>query len=77
MYYKITKNENQNSSNHTYYGICPIQKKQAVVTIHIIDKKLCRTDLQKTHIPAGRRCSLLERQWATCLDSCPLVTDKY
>ena len=77
MAWKIANNSQPNTRDDTYPGTCPVQKKQAVVTVHTIGKMLCKTDLQKTYTEAGRRCSLLDGKWDSCLDSCPLVTGKY
>ena len=77
MAWKIANNSQPNTRDDTYPGICPFQKKQAVVTVHTTCKLLCKTDLQKTYTDSGRRCSLLDGKWDSCLDSCPLVTGKY
>ena len=77
MAWKLVNNSQHNTCDDTYPGICPIQQKQAFVTIHSTGKLSCKADLQKTHTEAGRRCSLLDGKWDSCLDSCPLVTGKY
>ena len=77
MAWKIVNNSQPDTRNDTYYGFCPIQKKQAVVTIRAKGKLLCKSDLQKTYTAAGRCCNLLDDKHASCLDTCPLVTEKY
>lgn len=77
MAWKVVNNSQPNTCDDTYPGICPIKKKQAVVTVHTTGKLLSKTDLQKTYTEAGRHCSLLDSKWDSCLGTCPLVTDKY
>ena len=77
MAWNTVNNSQPNTRDDTYPGICPIQKKQAVVTVHTTGKLLCKTDLQKTYTEAGRCCSLLDGKWDSCLDSCSLITNKY
>ena len=73
---KIIKNSEPNTRDDIYHGICPIQKKQAVVTIHTTGKLWCKTDLQRTYNEVGRSCNLLDGQWNSCIDTCPLITGK-
>lgn len=77
MTWKIVNNSQPNTRDDRYSGICPKQKKQAVVIVHTTGKFLCKTDSQKTYTESGRHCSLLEDKWHSCLDSCPLITGKY
>ena len=71
------KNSGLNIRDDVYTGICPKCGKQATITVHTIVRKRCSTDLQKTYTQAGGQCSILSRQWDLCLDSCPLVANKY
>ena len=77
MAWNIVNNAQPNSRDDIYPGICPIHNKRAVVTVHTTGKLLRKTDLHKTYTKVGRRCSLLDGKWESCLDSCPLVTGKY
>ena len=74
---KIVGNSQLTTREVPYSGVCPIRKKQAVVTVHTIGQISCKTDLQKTYKDAGRHCSLLGDKWEPCISSCSLVTDKY
>ena len=66
----------KNLKKEPYYGMCPLKKVEAVVTVHSIAKTLCKTDIVKTYCECGRTCSLLDKQ-DICLKECPLVTAKY
>ena len=77
MAWKIVDNSQPTIRDVTYPGVCPVRKKQAIVTVHTIGEFLCKTDLQKTYKDAGRHCSLLGDKWEPCIFSCALVTDKY
>ena len=73
MSWKIVKNKSLKFSDNKYLGICPICKKEATITIRETQRKICKTDLQNTHIEIGRSCSLLKKEWKPCLDNCTLT----
>ena len=77
MKWKIVNNSQQDFNNTEYTGVCNKHNKKATVTVNVVIKKICKTDLQNTNVKLGCKCSLLPYGWAPCIDTCPLITDKY
>lgn len=74
---EIHNNSEPDFCDDSFFGECPKFHKKAKVIVHTVGKKYCKTDLQNTYRKIGVKCSLLDDQYNCCLDSCPLVTEKY
>ena len=81
MSWKIIRNGEPDFLNTPYTGICPRFGEKATVTVFYRGSKICKTDLQKTYCKSGIKCSLLDgtnvASFSPCMDTCPLVPDKY
>lgn len=77
MKWKPINSNEKDTRQEIYYGNCPLKKQKAEITVSIVAKTLCRTDLHKTYCESGRKCSLLLDKLDSCLKNCPLVTDSF
>ena len=78
MAWKEIRNNNQpDFRDEPFWGNCPKFNKKAKVVVHIVGKKDSKYDLQNTYHKRGMTCSLLEDKYDSCMESCPLVTEKY
>ncbi len=65
------------SRDDEFFGVCPKFEQKANIIVHTVGRLDSKYDLQNTYHKRGMKCSLLKDKSDSCMDNCPLVTEKY
>ena len=78
MKWQPVRNENYSFRDTDCRGKCPIYNENATLSLHLIGKQICKSDLQPTFTPRIKECSLLKEKNeknAACMLACTIFEE--